>query len=185
MAVLTIWRRASVLKRIAIGMVVIGTALVIGIWSDALEPRHETSTIVGNVTSNQIAMHWPQGTDRHHPLTAISSSASPASPKLGTVQVRINGMVTETDDDGVFALGDVAPGQITMVFATVDLVYSLALTVPAGSTIFLHDIMLLATDGQAHPSRIEIRGKQPAAHPDHDGAAEDSAGFAQRRLLTL
>lgn len=114
----------------------------------------ESSTIVGNLMIKPFVMHAPAETSLG-PIVEIA----PADEVQGGVHIRVNGRDTETDADGVFVLGDIPPGTVTLVFATDDLSYSLVLSVPAGSTVFLHDISLDRVDQSARPRRVEIKGK--------------------------
>ncbi len=114
------------------------------------------STVSGNVSNQSTAMLERAPATRLARLWQWLNPVGDAYAGRKGIHVSINGVETDTDANGFFALTGPFDGTVTVSFGSGNRTFTLQVNVPPGGTVILRDVDL-RNDGTAHESARGFR----------------------------
>lgn len=117
------------------------------------------STLSGNVSNQSQAMRMTAPTTIVARLLRFLSPVTEALAGRNGIQVEVNGIQTETDQNGFFTITGPFSGVVTVSFGTGNRNFAMQVDVPPGATVVLRDVDL-RDNGTADPERtdVDLRG---------------------------
>jgi hypothetical protein len=115
-----------------------------------------TSTVSGNISNqSSTAMRMTASPTLLARVVRFFSPVTDAIAAVTGIQVTTNGVGTNTDPSGFFALSGPFSGLLNVLFNNGSQSFSVPINVPPGATVVLRDINL-AADGTAQPGQMDV-----------------------------
>lgn len=125
----------------------------------------QMSTLSGNVSNQSAAMRMESAPTMLASLLRLLSPVTDAVAGRSGIHVSVNGLETDTDQNGFFAITGPFSGLVTVTFGNGNKTFTLEVNVPPGATVVLRDVQL-KENGKAEPSGrdFSLRGTVAGAN---------------------